>query len=178
MSNLGAGLYLMAKQRQILLAMRRSDGKIIPVTSPRVGLVQIGEGLFFKKFQVNPEVPGAPANSVSRLSTIFHEARHSDGHGESLSFGHAYCPSGHAYEGYPACDRNLNGPYTIGAQMLKTLTQGCGDCSIKEKTILKAIEADSRSRVLKAYRDSKGNLKAATLWSDRPERILKVVQHE
>jgi hypothetical protein len=176
MSNLGAGLYMMGKQRSMLLALKRTDGKIIPVVSPRVGLIQIGEGLFFKKFQVNQEQVQAPANSISRLSTLFHEARHSDGHGVTLAFGHAFCPEGHAYAGYPACDKNLNGPYTIGAQVLKSLAQGCGDCSVREKTILTALEADSRSRILKLYTDSKGKAVKANRWSDRPERVTKVVQ--
>jgi hypothetical protein len=176
MSNLGAGLYMMGKQRNILLALKKGDGKIVPVVSPRTGLIQIGEGLFFKKFQVNQENVQAPANSISRLATLFHEARHSDGHGATLAFGHAYCPEGHAYAGYPACDKNLNGPYTIGAQILKTLAQGCGDCSVREKAILKAMEADARSRILRLYRDPKGNPVNATHWSDRPEQVTRIVQ--
>jgi hypothetical protein len=176
MSNLGAGLYIMGKQRQILLALKKTDGKIHPILSPRRGVIQIGEGLFYKRFQIVPEHPAAAANSVSRISTLFHEARHSDGHGKTLAFGHAYCPEGHAYAGYPACDKNLNGPYTVGALILKTLAQGCGDCGIREKTILKAIEADARSRVLKTFKNNQGQEQKATVWSDTPEAVLKVTQ--
>lgn len=176
MSNIGAGLYMMGKQRQILLALKKSDGNVVPLLSPHGGIIQIGEGLLFKKFQINQEHPAAAANSVSRLSTLFHEARHSDGHGATLAFGHAYCPEGHAYAGYPACDKNLNGPYTVGAQVMKSLAQGCGDCSIREKTILKAMEADSRSRILKTFKDAQGREQRATVWSDDAERIVRLSQ--
>lgn len=175
MSNMGAGLYLMAKENRVLLALKKSEGNLLPLVSPREGFIQIGEGLFLPKLRVNEQVQDAPANSVSRLSTLFHEARHSDGHGASLGFMHAICPEGHSYAGHPACDKNLNGPYSVGAQVMKTLTQACGDCSTKEKTILKMIEADSRSRILKTFKDSGGRVHQAKNWSDQPERMLSFI---
>ena len=171
MANLGSAFYLMAKQNKVLIGLKKTAGGVLPLVSPHGGFIQIGEGLFLKAFQVNPDGQDAPANSISRLSTFFHESRHSDGHGETLGFMHAICPEGHAYAGYPACDRNLNGPYTVGAQMLKTLAESCDQCSVREKTILKMIEADSRSRILKTFPGSAGKLETAKNWSDQYEKV-------
>ena len=173
MANIGAALYMMGKQSKVLLALKKTDGSLLPLVSPHGGFIQIGRGLFLERLRVNPAAQDLPANSVERLSTFFHESRHSDGHGKSLGFMHAICPEGHPYAGYAACDKNLNGPYTVGAQMLKTLAQACGECSVKEKTILKMIEADSRSRIMKTYQDESGKKVVATNWSDRFEKILK-----
>ena len=164
---------MMGKQSKVLLALKKTDGSVLPLVSPHRGFIQIGEGLFLPRLRVNPAAQDLPANSVERLSTFFHESRHSDGHGKSLGFTHAICPEGHPYAGYPACDKNLNGPYTVGAQVLKTMAQACGDCSVKEKTIMKMIEADSRSRILKTFVDANGKTVAATNWSDRFEVIQK-----
>ena len=171
MANLGAAVYMMGKQNHVLLALRKADGTPLPMASPHHGFIQIGAGLFLDRFRVNPLSQDAPANALSRLSTFFHESRHSDGHGETLGFPHAICPEGHPYAGYPACDKNLNGPYTVGAQVLKTLSQACGECSTREKAILKIIEADSRSRILKSFPDENGKLVNAKNWSDRFEQI-------
>ena len=61
----------------------------------------------------------------------------------------------------------------MGAQVLKTMAQACGDCSVKEKTIMKMIEADSRSRILKTFVDANGKKAVATNWSERFEVIQK-----
>jgi hypothetical protein len=171
MSNTGAALYVMGKENRILLGLKKTDGSFLPLVSPHHGFIQIGAGLFLERLRVNPQFQDAGANALSRLSTLFHESRHSDGHGATLGFMHAICPAGHDYAGYPACDKNLNGPYTVGAQVLKTLAQACGDCSTKEKTVLKMIEADSRSRILRTFKDGKGKLVQASNWSDRFEQI-------
>jgi hypothetical protein len=172
MSNTGAALYIMAKENKVLLAIKKTNGELLPLLSPQGGVIQIGKGLFLERFRVNREIQDHPANSLSRLSTLFHESRHSDGHGATLGFMHAICPEGHAYAGYPACDKNLNGPYTVGAQVLSSLIEACEECTTKEKTILKMIEADSRSRVLKMFQDGKGRLVQALAWSDRPEKMI------
>jgi hypothetical protein len=172
MSNTGAALYMMAKQNKALLALKKTNGELLPILSPHGGVIQIGRGLFLERLRVSPEAQDRPANSLSRLSTLFHESRHSDGHGLSLGFMHAICPEGHAYAGYPACDKNLNGPYTVGAQVLSSLIEACEECTKKEKTVLKMIEADSRSRILKSFKDEKGRVVQALAWSDRPERMI------
>jgi hypothetical protein len=172
MSNMGTAIYMHGKQNAKLLGLQGSDGKIMAMRSPRDGLVQIGEGLFHERLRVNPERVDLPANRLARLSTYFHEARHSDGNGKSLGFAHAMCPVGHAYQGYYACEKNLNGPYTIGAMVLKKLTAACSDCSAKEKTTLQMIQADSLSRVLKTYKNKSGITENAKVWNPAPEKVL------
>jgi hypothetical protein len=172
MSNMGTAIYMYGKNNAKLLGLQGSDGKVIEIRTPRGGLVQIGEGLFHERLRVNPERVDLPANRLGRLSTYFHEARHSDGNGKSLGFAHAMCPVGHAYQGYYACEKNLNGPYTIGAMVLKKLTEACSDCSAKEKTTLQMIQADSLSRVLKSYKNKSGLTENAKVWNTAPEKVL------
>ncbi len=172
MSNMGTAIYMYGKKNAKLLGLQGSDGKVMEIRTPRDGLVQIGEGLFHERLRVNPERVDLPANRLARLSTYFHEARHSDGNGKSLGFAHAMCPVGHAYQGYYACEKNLNGPYTIGAMVLKKLTEACSDCSAKEKTTLQMIQADSLSRVLKSYRNKSGFTENAKVWNTAPEKVL------
>jgi len=147
MSNVGAAIYHRGKTEGSLLAANLPSGPII-VHSPRVGIVDIGEGLFHYLKQANPEKPEAMANSLMRLATYFHEGRHSDGNGPSLGFLHALCPEGHTLQKKNACDRNLNGPYTVGARILQVLTKRCASCTIAEKETLRLAALDSLDRVL------------------------------
>jgi hypothetical protein len=174
MSNTGAGIYMFGKQKAKLLGLKLSDGSVVAVKSPRSGIIQIGEGLFLPRLQVNLENPEGSANRIGRLSTFFHEARHSDGGGKSLAFAHAMCPVGHAYQGYYACEKNLNGPYTVGAKTIKSLNEACSDCSAKEKTTLQMIQADSLSRVLPKFVRN-GVTETPKMWKTAPERVLYVV---
>jgi len=153
MSNIGAVLYMAGKsskqllQVKIPLSLFKAD-KVL-VNSPRTGIIQIGEGLFMKKFMFNEKEDDAVSNSISRLMTFFHEARHSDGHGKSLGFLHAICPAGHDLAGYSACDRNLNGPYTIGRIMAKEFLNSCDSCSENEKEQIRLGMIESESRVIR-----------------------------
>jgi len=173
MSNTGAGLYLAGKRESKVYGLKISQGffkKPIKALaeSPRVGIIQIGEGLFARQLTINNENPNALANSLNRLATFFHEARHSDGNAESLAFIHSPCPRGHDYEGVLACDENLNGPYSVGANVLKEFIKTCStDCSEREKEMLLIIALDSYGRVLKT--NSKG-LKT-TSWDATPESL-------
>lgn len=172
MSNIGAGVYMLGKQQQKLYGLKVSRGLLkkqrrIPVTSPRVGIIQIGEGLFMKRFAINKNDDNAVSNSLSRLSTFFHEARHSDGNGASLGFAHAICPDNHPMAGNAACDTNLNGPYTVGALMTAELAKSCDSCSVAEVEELKMRALEEQSRVLPV--DKKGT-RSVDL-DDRPERI-------
>lgn len=174
MSNVGAALYLGGKQKEVQYGLKVSRGFLRPstkvdITSPRTGIIQIGEGLFAPGLTINKENPDALANSIFRLGTFFHEARHSDGHGKSLGFTHATCPKGHDYEGAPACDDNLNGPYTVGEHMMAEMSKACTDtnCSARDKELLKLMVIDSASRILTTT--SKGE--KATWWDDAPESL-------
>lgn len=148
MTNMGGALYTLGKEHNIFFGIK-FDGEVVYVTSPRTGVLQVGEGLFDPNFRYNANLV-APSNSVSRLATLFHEARHSDGTGKSTSFGHSLCPKGHLYFGHYACESSSNGSYTIGALSQRSLLNNCGGCSAKEKTALTAAVADSFSRLIKA----------------------------
>lgn len=156
--NVGAGLFSYAgelanfERRDQYMRMQIA-GQWVDVTTPRVGIMQIGPALF--GVMVNPQRPSAFANSALRIETLFHEARHSDGNraGQSLGFTHINCPSnrGVAEElvGKAACDASSNGAYTVGALILRSLYRNCGlRCSEREIEILKAYYLDNVSRVI------------------------------
>lgn len=174
MSNTGAGLYLAGKKDNIVYGLKISRGllkaPLKPVAeSPRVGIIQIGEGLFGRQLTINNDNQESIANSINRLGTFFHEARHSDGHGVSLAFAHSICPKGHDLENLAACDENLNGPYAIGAAITLEMIKACGDeCTPREKEMLTINALDSLSRVLKTTNKSK---KPTTFWDETPESL-------
>jgi hypothetical protein len=152
MSNIGTAIYYTGKSNNSLLGIKIKTGilksKKVNMTSPRTGVIQIGEGLFMRRLQINRSEPSSKSNSMGRLATLFHEARHSDGHGKFLGFFHAVCPKGHDFEGLNACDRNLNGPYTVGANILKEFLKNCESCDEYESERLKLRYLDSMSRVI------------------------------
>jgi hypothetical protein len=172
MSNLGAGIYTVGKYSSVLYGVILADSTEVILSSPRAGLLQVGPGLISPRTLPNKDDPAALTNSLFVLATLFHEARHSDGHGQSLGFPHAICPKGHNYEGYAACDFNLNGPYTVGAQVLKTYTEACGkDCTIPEREALRLRYLDSFDRVIKSRKLSLGRKEKATAWDPAPEGV-------
>mgnify|MGYP003641614927 CR=1 FL=1 len=152
MSNIGTGLYYAGKTASQLFTLKVKTGflssKSFQIVSPRTGVIQIGEGLFMKKYLINSKNELSKANGLGRMSTFFHEARHSDGSGAGIGFFHAVCPSDHDFAGVHACDRNLNGPYTVGAQIIKEFIKNCDDCSVSEKEKLRLRYLDSLNRVL------------------------------
>ncbi len=173
MSNIGAALYLSGKQENQVYGLKVSRGflrpsKKVEIISPRSGVIQIGEGLFAPELTINRENENALANTIFRMGTFFHEARHSDGNAESLGFTHATCPETHDYAGAAACDENLNGPYTVGKVMLDEMTNACGDkCSEADKEILNLMIIDNASRILKTTH--KGE--EAKNWDATPESL-------
>lgn len=148
MSNIGAAVYLIGKKEKMLFGLKLDNSKVY-AKSPRTGILQVGRGLFLEKFAINKDLL-SNANSISRLGTLFHEARHSDGHGAHTGFTHAICPEGHGYAGYAACEKVNNGPYSLGAVTEVHLLQNCGSCSTKDKSILSTRAADSLARVVDA----------------------------
>ena len=97
MSNLGGEIYAFGKDNKVLLGVKIQGLGTVTLNSPRVGILQIGSGMF-SQFQPDPTNGLTNAyGEISRLSVLFHEARHSDGNGASLSFSHSLCPAGHAY---------------------------------------------------------------------------------
>ncbi len=170
MANIGAALYLYGKQSKKMIEFDW-EGQKVGFTSPRNGFLEIGPGLF-------PDLQGRQVQEVVlnifRASTLFHEARHSDGHGKTLGFMHAKCPSGHDYAGLNACDAALNGPYTVGANVQKNLMDNCKEaCSAQSQTILRAMYADVASRVLTPAQlpNASAGAKAGKNWDDTPESL-------
>lgn len=144
MANVGTAIYYVGKKQARLVGLKVPGVGEVPVTSPRVGILQIGPGLF----------PGGVSQSqnlaydIYRASTLFHEARHSDGRGKTLGFMHAECPTGHDYAGMHACDYAANGPYTIGARILKNLKARCAACTKSQKTTLDGVYLEIANRVV------------------------------
>lgn len=159
MVNLGGALYRYGKQNSRLLSLD-VGGQRVYIKSPRVGVIQIGEGLF-SAWSVKSSARDSLANSLIRLSVFFHEGRHSDGNGENVTFPHAMCPDWHDYGGNYSCDNSTNGPYVVDSVMLKNLQGACEDCSNTEIQTFKAFQADAESRML-----------SGATWKDiRPEQI-------
>lgn len=151
MSNVGGGLYALSKDAHTIYSFAIPGLDDVTLTSPRTGIIQIGKGLFNKNIAgLGDEPAQSKVRFAFRMGTFFHEARHSDGHGKSLTFPHAICPAGHEYEGSPACDANLNGPYTVGAHFFNSLARSCRDCSSHDLEMIRIQALDSFSRVLPA----------------------------
>ncbi|MEA9357217.1 hypothetical protein SHI21_13415 [Bacteriovorax sp. PP10] len=146
MSNTGADLYLTGKRDNILSGIKL-DGDSVFAPSPRVGILQVGEGLFLERLAVNKD-QNSEANKIKRIGTIFHEARHSDGHANHIGFIHDECPPGHNMSGFEACDGSSNGSYSLEAVALKSLLLNCLTCSNEDKTKLSVDIADSFNRVV------------------------------
>lgn len=153
MTNIGAEAYLRGKAEHKIYGMKIKQTRPrktiqVRVDSPRVGVLQIGTGLFSPDLAINRNDPNAIANSIFRLAFFFHEARHSDGNGASLGFTHSSCPAGHDYEDELACDESLNGSYTVGAVMAREMMLACKDnCSERDKEMLKIFIIDNYNRV-------------------------------
>lgn len=144
MSNVGTALYIVGKKVNLPLAIKWDESTTVAIRSPRVGLFQVGPGFFKSNF--GPVE--SDASAISRLETLFHESRHSDGTGESTGFLHIPCPEGHDYAGAPACDDSSNGPYTVGAYTERHLIANCTTCVTTQRIMHQAGIADNFSRVL------------------------------
>ena len=66
--------------------------------------------------------------------------------GVSMGFFHAVCPTDHELAGYYACDRSLNGAYSVDAAMTRAMAKGCPDCTAeaKEKIMLMYLGYEDR----------------------------------
>lgn len=145
MTNIGGAFYLGGKMSNMLVGLKFPD-ETVTIKSPRSGILQVGSGLFSEDLMINRDQASA-ANSVSRIGTLFHEARHSDGNGKSTGFVHSKCPPGHDYEGHAACEISGNGSYTVGALSQRHLLKNCTRCSTEDKIILSAVVVDAFDRI-------------------------------
>lgn len=149
----------------------------IPLTSSRVGIVQIGEGYTLQK---NGQYAFP---QIVRIATLVHEARHSDCTGgisrsdlqklqngdipENHSCGHLHvrCPAGHDYEGAFACDGEAWGAYSIQALYAAALVKNCSNCTAEEQNQALMIFSDSLNRVIPAEAMLAGKLGAPDMSS-------------
>ncbi len=146
MSNVGTGLYFNGKRDNLLKGLRL-DGKKIFAKSTRVGILKIGAGLFAGSTAINDNV-NSEANTIKRLGTLFHEARHSDGNAAHIGFYHHKCPMGHSLYGFHACEPYANGAYTLGAMVRKNYLKNCDSCSLQDKAKLEVSITDALDRVV------------------------------
>lgn len=86
------------------------------------------------------------ANSLRRIATLIHEARHGDDFGHT----HVICPEGHSYQGLYACDTALDGSYGTGAAYMLEMMRSCRDCSEVDMTQLRLRLLDSISRIIES----------------------------
>lgn len=154
MSNTGTGLYYLGKTNGFILGLQVETDEashIVPIASPRAGIIEIGPVLFADRYLINKTEKDAAINSYNRAATLLHEARHSDGNevNGSLGFFHNNCPDFHDLKGVAACDFNGNGPYSIGGVFMYETAKKCTDCKEEEKAGLLARAYDSFSRVMK-----------------------------
>lgn len=164
MSHLAVAVYTNSKNYGILSGMDLPGIGIIGINSPRAGVVKVGNEHFLPDSTKGTKIHiDSQASSLSRLSVMFHEARHSDGNGKSLGFFHAVCPKGHNFSGYAACDLSINGAYATGATFLKSSIKHCEKCSEAEKEYLRNSYMDFYSRIL-VNKSDKG-----AVWDDEPE---------
>ncbi len=150
MLNIGGAIYYTGKEKQKLLDVQLPGIGSEAATSARIGIIQVGSGMFMPLQQADiGKDPSTFEDEMPyvafRLSTLIHEARHSDGNGPSLGFFHAVCSSGQ-YAGYSACDRNLNGPYEIETAFLNSMAQSCTTCSAGDKLVIQSLASDDASR--------------------------------
>lgn len=154
MSNTGTALYYLGKSNGFVLGLQVETDEashIVPISSPRSGIIEIGPVLFANRYLINKKEKEAAINSYNRAATLLHEARHSDGNeaSGSLGFFHNDCPDFHDLKGMAACDFNGNGPYAIGGVFMYETAKKCTDCKEEEKAGLLARAYDSFSRVMK-----------------------------
>lgn len=144
MVNLGAAYYRQGKRESQIYSLP-INGNYMEVKSPRIGIVQIGEGHFTVN-RVTGTDYSSLANRLLRLSVLFHEARHTDGNGTNVAFPHRTCTSG-TYAGSAACESNLNGPYMVELAMLYSFYKQCKGCSSSELSTMQTKISDKLSRL-------------------------------
>jgi hypothetical protein len=159
--NIGTALWLGSEGSPQPLGFN-FDGQQIPLDHSRVGIIQLGNGYSLTKGLLRK--PWLP--TIDRVSTIVHEARHSDCTGgiskadvanlsqgtlpEDHSCGHMHvvCPAGHPLAGYMACDGQAWGAYAVQGVYEVILSQDCTTCTEAEKQAALAGASDALSRVL------------------------------
>jgi len=154
MMNIGGLVYLSGKKEGVLYEMELNSGKNVEIKSPRAGVIIPGSQ--FKDFTKAEAKQGDnKAIKILRLATLWHEARHSDGNGASLGLLHDKCPNDHPAKGEYICENKRNGPYHIGAKMMRLMGNICSDCTTAENELLDELYLDSLGRITFTDEDEK-----------------------
>lgn len=165
-SNVGTAIWYTTAMEGLPPATLSLGSNQIQIGSTRAGVIQLGSG-----YTKDPDM------SVLRISTLIHEARHSDCTGgvhisdlsllkdgkepESRRCGHMHvkCPTGHPYAGYAACDQgDPFGAYSVEAVYLAALARACSGCSNIEQKTAFILFSDAASRVLDLEKELSGQL--------------------
>lgn len=144
MTNTGSAVYLDGKKNNTLYSLKVADETMV-VSTTRVGIIKIGEGLFSSS-RTSGFSQDSIAKRLIRLGTLFHESRHSDGNGSNAGFPHSKCSSGD-FAGYYACESNTNGPYNLESMLLKHFYRSCYNCSESELSAIQISASDAASRL-------------------------------
>jgi len=145
MTNTGSSVYLAGKKSNVLYSLDVADENIL-INTTRVGIIKIGEGLF-SSTKLKSSSSSSLARRLLRLSTLFHEARHSDGNGTNAGFPHTKCTYGD-FAGYYACESNTNGPYNLEAMLLRHFYRACSNCNETELSAIQLAASDAASRLV------------------------------
>ncbi len=154
-TNIGAAIWFSALLSGEPAAAIQIGSDLVEVHSTRAGVIQLGEAYSSQL-----------SDPLLRISTLVHEARHSDCTGgvskqdlallkagkdpirKDCGHLHADCPPGHPYAGFPACDDHAWGAYAVEADYMATVAKYCQNCSDKDKKVATIVFADAASRVL------------------------------
>lgn len=158
MQNESASFYYTGKKNKALLEFQHPyrDEIKITIDSPRAGIISVQSGWDRTSTELNPNSKNSAVNFINRISVLFHEAKHSDGHAENLAYFHSLCPNTypgsdtkHSYAGMRACDKMINGPYRIQVELIKVLLKKYStELNIRGRTLLEVVVADYASRII------------------------------
>jgi len=154
-TNIGAAIWFGALVSGDSSAGIQIGPDLVEIHSTRAGVIQLGSAY-----------SSDGADPLLRVSTLIHEARHSDCTGgvskqdlallksgkdplhKDCGHLHATCPAGHPYAGYPACDDHAWGAYAVEADYMAAVAKTCLNCSALDQRMATLVFADAASRVL------------------------------
>ena len=190
-TNPGSNIYDYCEQGNKVCGLELDGVGLVQVKSPRIGFVQLFDKLFSDlSLSGDKSLKDRSQEDIfyriHRLSTIFHEARHSDGNKSSpgvpadhalvkkdrsqnitrkgtRNFVHVMCPKGHELQDQYACDLSLNGPYKIQALIAEVLAKSCSTCSASTLSIIETYVSKLNNRLVED---------GAKAWNDAPESMI------
>lgn len=151
-------LWFSSKVSEPAVLQFKINDQLLLVSSTRIGVIQIG-------------APFVVLSSIEQVTTLIHEARHSDcteGAMDSdlnrfknglppinhlCSHTHEACPPEHPLAGEYACDSHPWGAYAIGAIYAGAVALKCTSCTETQKILAEQIFIESVSRLLYSFSD-------------------------